>query len=142
MSLQWDESLELGIEEIDNQHRSIFEHFKQLSEAAQEGTSKEVVEDLVAFLNDYTQAHFATEDKLMVEYRYPKIDEQRHEHSEFTKDIRELKRRIEDKGATREISLEITGKLLRWIIQHVKNHDKIMVEYVKECIALRQKYDN
>lgn len=141
MALQWDESLELGIEEIDNQHRSIFEHFKQLSEATQEGKSKEIVEGLIDFLCEYTHAHFATEDKLMTEYKYPKIDEQRHEHSEFTRDIRELKHRIEVEGATREISLEISGKLLRWIIQHVKNHDKIMGEYVKECIALRQKYD-
>ena len=36
MSLQWDESLVLGIDEIDNQHKSIFVRFEKLSEAAQQ----------------------------------------------------------------------------------------------------------
>ena len=141
MSLQWDESLVLGFEEIDNQHKSIFEHFEKLSEAAQEGKSKEIIEELAVFLFDYAHMHFATEDKIMVEYGYPKIEVQRHEHGEFTRDTNELKKRIEQEGATREVAIEATGKLLRWIIHHIRKHDKEMVAYVKESIALRQKYE-
>jgi hemerythrin len=142
MSLQWDESLVLGLEEIDRQHKSIFDHFEKLSEAAQQGKSKEIIEELAVFLFEYAHMHFATEDKIMVEYKYPKIDEQRHEHGEFTRDTNELKKRIEQDGATREVAIEATGKLLRWIIQHIKKQDFEMVSYVKECIALRQKYEN
>jgi hemerythrin len=142
MSLKWDESLVLGFEEIDKQHKSIFARFEKLSEAAQQGKSKETIEELAAFLFDYAHVHFTTEDKLMVEYGYPKIEIQRHEHGEFTRDANELKKRIEQEGATREAAIETTGKLLRWIVQHIKTHDKEMVAYVKECIALRQKYEN
>lgn len=142
MALQWDESLELGFEEIDNQHKGIVEHFGKLSEASQQGKSKEIIEELAVFLFDYAHVHFATEDKIMVEYRYPKIEIQRREHGEFTRDTNELKKKIELEGATREIAIAATGKLLRWIIQHIKKHDKEMVDYVKECIALRHKYEN
>ncbi len=142
MALQWDETLVLGIEEIDNQHKAIVEHFGKLSEAAQQGKSKEIVEELAVFLFDYAHMHFTTEDKIMVEYRYPKIDIQRHEHSEFTRDANELKRKIELEGASKQVALEATGKLLRWIINHIRKHDKEMAEYVKECIVLRQKYTN
>lgn len=142
MSLQWDESLELDFDEIDNQHKSIFEHFEKLSEAAQQGKSKEVIEELAVFLFDYAHLHFIAEDKIMVEYKYPKIEVQRHEHGEFARDANELKRKIEQDGATREVAIVATGKLLRWLVQHIKKHDREMVAYVKECIALRQKYEN
>jgi len=142
MALQWDESLVLGFEEIDNQHKSIFEHFEKLSEVVRQGKSNEVIGELADFLFDYTRMHFATEDRIMVEYGYPKIEVQRQEHGEFSRDSTERKKRIEQDGATREVAIETTGKLLRWIIQHIKQHDKEMVAYVKECIALRHKYEN
>jgi hemerythrin len=142
MALQWDDSLVLGFDEIDSQHKAIFEHFGKLSDAAQQGKSKEVIEELAVFLFDYAHVHFTTEDKIMVEYKYPKIEIQRHEHGEFTRDANEIKKKIEQEGATQEVAIEVTGKLLRWIINHIKKHDKEMVEYVKECIALRKKYEN
>jgi hemerythrin len=141
MSIQWDESLELGFDEIDNQHRSIIEHFEKLSAAGQQGCSNEVIEEMILFIFDYAQVHFDTEDKIMVEYRYPKIELQRHEHNEFTRDATEFKNQIEQEGATRELAIKVTSKLLRWIIQHIRKHDKELVAYVKECIALRQKYE-
>jgi hemerythrin len=140
MALQWDESLVLGFDEIDDQHRSIFAHFEKLSEAIQEGSSKEIIEQLAKFLFEYAHVHFANEDRIMVEYKYPRIETQRKEHGEFTRDANDLQRRLEQEGATRELAIETTGKLLRWIIQHIKKHDREMVEYVKEYIALQQKY--
>lgn len=142
MAIQWDESLVLGFEQIDNQHQQIFEHFNKLSEAAALGKSKEVIEELTAFLFDYAHVHFTTEDKIMLEYRYPKIEEQRHEHGAFVRNANGLMKRIEVEGATREIAAEITKTLLLWIVQHIKKHDKQLVEYIKECIALSKKYEN
>ena len=141
MSLEWDKSLELGFDEIDNQHRLIFEHFYKLSEATQRGDANEILEEMVLFIFDYAQVHFNTEDKIMVEYEYPEIELQRKEHSEFTRDADEFKNQIEHEGATRELAVKITGKLFRWIIQHIRKNDKEMVEYVKKSIALREKLE-
>jgi hemerythrin len=133
MTLQWDESFVLGFKEIDHQHRSIFEQFQKLSDAVQQGESDATIEQLSSFLFAYTHMHFTAEDKIMVEYSYPKIETQRHEHGEFTRDANLLIQRIEHEGATREVALEITGKLLGWIIQHIKNHDRELVAYIKDC---------
>jgi hemerythrin len=140
MSLEWDESLVLGLDEIDKQHRSIFEQFKKVSEAAQQGKSAAIIEELAAFLFEYAHLHFSTEDGIMVEYGYPKIEVQREEHATFSRDANEIRQRIGRQGASKEIAIEATAKLMRWIIQHIRKHDKEMVAYVKECIALRQRY--
>jgi len=139
MPLQWDDSLVLGLEEIDNQHRSIFEHFQKMSEAVQCGEPAEILEDLSVFLCNYAEIHFSAEEKVMRGYGYPEIGEQRHEHAEFTHDANMLRESIKRGGVTKEMAIETTGKLFRWIIRHIKTHDKKMAEYVKECIALKEK---
>ena len=133
MSLQWDESLLVGIEEIDDPHRVIFEQFFKLTEAVQQGKSNEIIEKLANYLLEYAHLHFSAEEKIMVEYKYPNIDEQRHEHEEFKRNANKLKKRLLQEGAKREIAIEAIGKLLRWIIRHIGHLDKEMVAYVKEC---------
>ena len=134
MSLKWDDSLTLGIDELDRQHKSLIESFQKLSESVQDGSSEEEVKKLTQFLFGYAQVHFATEDDYMVKYNYPNIDIQRTEHSQFTRDSNEFRQRIEQEGATRGLAIEITGKLIRWIIQHIRNHDREMYEYFKTRI--------
>jgi hemerythrin-like metal-binding protein len=135
MGLVWDETFVLGIDEIDLQHRSIVEHFTKFSEAVQDGSAKEVLADLADFLVEYAQMHFATEETYMQKYNYPRIDEQRHEHEEFTLDALELRKRIEEEGASRELSIALTGRMVRWVIQHIRKHDRDMVNFVKERMA-------
>ena len=130
MSLRWDETMVLGIAEIDEQHKTLVEKFTELSEAFQAGKGTDEIPEMIAFLNDYTEMHFALEDKYMLKYAYPKIDVQRNEHSDFTRDVRALRKRIQQEGVSREISIETSGKLIRWIIQHISNHDREMVAYV------------
>ena len=130
MSLRWDETMVLGIAEIDEQHKTIIEKFTELSEAFQAGKGTDEIPEMIAFLNDYAEMHFALEDKYMLKYVYPKIDVQRKEHSEFTHDVRALRERMQREGVSREISIETSGKLIRWIIQHISSHDREMVAYV------------
>ena len=139
MSLRWDETMVLGIEEIDEQHKTVIEKFTWLSEALQAGNGTEQIEEMIAFLDEYVQLHFPTEDKYMLKYVYPKIEEQRKEHGEFTREVRDLKSRIQQEGSSREIAFTATGKLIRWIIQHISNHDREMVEYIVAQSATRDK---
>lgn len=132
MALIWDDSFVLGIDEIDEQHRTIVEQFTSFSEAIQAGTAKEVLTETAHFLVQYAQKHFVTEEGYMQKYEYPRIDEQRREHREFTADAEELVKKIEEEGASRELAAALTGKMVRWVIQHIRNHDRDMVNYVKE----------
>ena len=132
MSLHWDESMALGIAEIDAQHQAIVEHFSRLSEAAQAGAGKELLEELTQFLVTYAGEHFATEDQLMVKWLYPKIEEHRAEHKCFTLDAESFRDKVEAGGANRELAIMITGTLICWIIQHIRKDDREMVTFVRE----------
>lgn len=132
MGLAWDESFVLGIEELDEQHRAIIEQFTSFSEAIQAGTAQNILADTAHFLVKYAQQHFATEEGYMERYNYPRIDEQRHEHQVFTADAGEMLKRIDEHGASRELATILTGKLTRWLIQHIRTNDREMASFVKE----------
>lgn len=131
MGLAWDESFVLGIDEIDQQHKSIVEHFSNFSAAVQAGSAREILADMAGFLVGYAQLHFVTEETYMQTYGYPGIAEQRREHEEFTRDAEDLVQRIQEEGASRELAAALTGKMVRWVIQHVRNNDRDMVQYIK-----------
>lgn len=135
MGIEWNESFVLGIDEIDQQHRSIVEHFTSFSQAVQDGSGREILAEMATFLADYAQLHFVTEERYMQLYNYPRIEEQRREHEEFTHDARELLNRIDEEGASRELAVALTGKMVRWVIQHIRNHDRDMADFVKERMA-------
>lgn len=135
MGLTWDESFVLGIDEIDEQHRTIVEQFSKFSAAVQDGSDKQVLAEMANFLVDYAKLHFATEERYMIKYDYLRIEEQRSEHAEFTRDAEDLLKKVRDEGASRELAVALTGKMVRWVIQHVRNHDRDMVTFVKRRMA-------
>ena len=132
MALQWDASFEFGIDEIDQQHKTIVEQFNLFSESVQGGGGLDKLAETAEFLAAYAQSHFATEERYMTKYDYPKIDEQRREHDSFTQDAADLLKQLQAGEASREVAIALTGKMVRWVIQHVRNHDREMVAYVRE----------
>lgn len=127
----WNDSMSIGIETIDKQHKMIVDNFRNLSDAAHNGTSEEYAKEMVHFLVYYAAVHFETEEKLMQQYNYPKLEMQQTEHEAFRKDIQEYRIKLENEGVSREFAIALTGKIIRWVIQHIKNHDREMGEYVR-----------
>jgi hemerythrin len=130
MSLTWDNSLEVGVQKIDDQHREIFRHFEKLSSACQEGQGEEALDEVLKFLDDYVAHHFSSEEALMEQHRYPKLPEQREQHAIFRQVIEELRGRSREDGQAHELSLAIDRQLVRWLIQHIRSFDRQMAEYI------------
>jgi hemerythrin len=129
MALTWDDSLELGVEEIDSQHREIFKHFEKLSNACQNGQGEGILEEVLTFLGDYVAHHFSSEEAIMEQIHYPKLPEQQEQHKIFSKVIEELRDRSLEHG--QELALTVDRQLVRWLIQHIRSFDRELVEYIK-----------
>ncbi len=126
----WDNSLVLGVEEVDEQHREIFRHFEKLSTACQSGQGEEVLDEVLTFLDDYVARHFSSEEALMERHRYPKLPEQREQHAIFRQVIEELHNRSREGLHGHELSLAIDRQLVRWLIQHIRSFDRELAEYI------------
>lgn len=130
MGLAWDSSLELGVPEIDNQHREIFSCFEKLSMACQSGQGATVLDDVFSFLDDYSARHFSSEEALMQQHSYPGLAEQQEQHAHFRQEIEGLRNLPREAGNEHELALAIDRQLVRWLIRHIRNQDREMVEFI------------
>jgi hemerythrin len=130
MSLEWTDDLILGIEEIDRQHRAMFERFKQISLACHGTETGQVLSHLTA-LENLIQQHFETEERLMNEFGYPAIAVQRSEHEQFAQNVGEVRRMADSQGPSRMLGARVADSMVQWIVRHIRQHDGDLARFIK-----------
>jgi len=127
----WKRSYEVGIVEIDLQHRRLVGFINELSDAMMMQQGHRAVPHVLEELVDYIQLHFTTEETAMQKTNYPELDEHRLEHLEMTGKVLDLRERY-----LREHSLD-SGEVLNFLCDWLKNH--IMVNDKKFGYFLQNK---
>lgn len=135
MSLEWTESLSVGVDIIDEQHKELFRRFGDLVDACHEGHGKEKITELLRFLDGYVVFHFGEEEKLMQHYGYPGIASHQHEHTSFINRLQHLKQNIDAQGPTQTLVTQTVRMLLNWIVKHIKSVDLELGAFLKPRIA-------
>jgi len=99
----WDPKYSVGVAEIDNQHRRLVELIDEMHIAMKEGHAREEAPKILGGLIDYTQKHFATEERLMDRYRYPAAAVHKDKHGRIVARVLEFKEKIDGgSGASSE----------------------------------------
>jgi hemerythrin len=135
MSLEWTESLSVGVVIIDEQHKELFRRFGDLIDACHEGHGKEKITELLEFLDGYVVFHFSEEEKLMQDYGYPGIASHRQEHASFVNRLQHLKQGLDAQGSTQTLVTQTVRILLNWIVKHIKSVDIELGAFLKPRIA-------
>ena len=94
-----------------------------LYEALKEGTNLEHVVKTLKELRDYTRYHFKAEEKLMKQYRYIGLAEQKKQHQFFEKKIQNAQKAIKSKKSLNAVS-DILIFLKDWLVKHIMVIDK------------------
>ena len=131
MAIQWRESYAIGIEEIDEQHKQLFEAIDKLFAACTQGKGKEQVGDTLKFLEEYTVVHFTDEQKLHIKHNYPERISHRQVHDNFLKTFEGLKKQFDEEGASVLFVSTVNKTVLEWLIKHIGSLDKSFAAYVK-----------
>jgi hemerythrin len=131
MPLQWDESLALGIPEIDEQHREIFARFRAFTEACHAEVDLPELLGLLEFLQEYAATHFASEEQLLRQDCHPQLELQKQEHRLFIDDLDQLRAKLLECGASSEITLTLKRTMIQWLINHISHVDFEYKEYLQ-----------
>ncbi len=124
MANLWDQTLALGVPEIDRQHQELFSRFGKLLDACKQGQGRSEVGKLLTFLEEYVDYHFITEEAWMREQGYAGLDEHRREHQTFRQKLSGLQQILADQGAGMDLLTKTNKTVLDWIIQHIRNTDR------------------
>ncbi len=127
--VKWEPKYELGIEEIDNQHKKWIEILNTFIEAREKGKEREVLKNVLQEIVDYTKYHFETEEKHMEENKYEYLESHKKKHKSLVNQVAEIVESVNINEARAIASLEVLLK--NWVLKHILTYDKIYGEYLK-----------
>ncbi|MBU1241552.1 bacteriohemerythrin [Myxococcota bacterium] len=128
----WTESLSVGIDLIDEQHKTWISHYNKAAETLTTHHHPEQIIKTLEFLVDYTGTHFATEEKHMKANNYPHMAEHFSRHQELRETLSNLVTDFEEEGTTDDLSDYINTFLNNWLIEHIKTIDTKFASWAKE----------
>jgi hemerythrin len=132
MGIEWRDSLSIGVETIDNQHKELLLRFDRLLTACQEGKGIEELKGLQLFLEEYVHSHFNDEEALQKLHSYPAFEDHRAEHRYFIGQLNKLKAGTEQYGASIHHVVETNNMLLKWLINHISKVDMKLGAFLKQ----------
>lgn len=131
-SMKWSKQLETGVLEMDNEHRAILELMSTLRTAlrttASDGGNRDVVQDVLKEAVSFVRNHFAAEEVLMQQTRYPAYDEHKKEHELFLARIQGMQ--DGGRGVFPSLTLDTLNVLSNHLHHHVNETDKSLVPYL------------
>jgi hemerythrin len=130
MGVTWDSSLALGHAEIDAQHREIFRRFGVLVEAMEGGRRAEIGL-LLDFLGEYAASHFAAEEKVMADVRYPGAGVHASAHARFVREYRDLRALYEENGGSQAVLVRARTWIDDWLHAHITGVDHSLARFMR-----------
>ena len=127
--VSWDASYDLGIEQVDKQHRHLVELINDLYCAClgEKGALEEKFRQVMKELVTYVMIHFKDEEKLMEEINYPNIKEHKQYHEDF---VREILKSVNDYQNGKQLVPNYFVRFLRdWLFNHILITDKEMSKF-------------
>jgi hemerythrin len=128
---EWNDSLSIGIQEIDNQHKELIKKLNELAEYIQQKKGKDKIGSTLRFMKDYSIIHFSTEEGFMAKLEYPGLEKQQMEHEKFKVTAERLVRDLEKEKDMEIFASQVQRFLIDWLILHIKTVDKKFGEFLK-----------
>lgn len=121
MGFTWDDKYLIGHDEVDDQHRTLFEILNRQYAAMKAGQGERSISTTLAELLDYAQSHFAAEESIMLANDYPELAEHVQQHRQFTQQVLRMTRLQQaGEGFT---TFEVLTFIGEWIVNHVGRAD-------------------
>ena len=134
MKLQWTQDFSVGVEEIDSQHKELFERINNLDSAMKQGTAKEEVVRLIEFLHKYVTIHFGAEEKYMIDYNYTGYALHKTKHDWFRREFSDIRIKLDTEGIIPDVIMRSNNLLITWFSNHIRSIDMMLGSFLKSKI--------
>ncbi len=131
MKYELTKDLETGNAIIDGEHRELFRAVNALIDACGKGQGRSVMEPALKFLLDYVDKHFAHEEQLQAQYKYPNIASHKQFHAAYERRLREIADKIPAAGPS-IADLSSLNAHIATLVTHIKMEDKRLGAVLKK----------
>jgi hemerythrin len=126
--IEWGPDFETGVREIDSQHKTLLGIYNEVGQALDAGRGDEIVASAIDRLLHYTDFHFKTEERLMVEHGYPMSSAHTAEHYVLIERSKLLQHRLH--GGDPQVAKDTLDFLRRWLINHIQKVDRDFCDFL------------
>lgn len=117
----------IGIEEIDNDHRKLFELINRVMELLNNQFLQDKynqIKDVIIELQDYADAHFVREEAYMAAINDPELEMQKKQHMSFREKIDRMDiYNIDESEQQQKMLGDLMEYLTKWLYVHIINSD-------------------
>ena len=126
--IEWNESLNVGVEAMDSQHKRWVEIINELDDSLTNTKGPEMLKKIIKDMEDYVEFHFKEEEQLMERVGYPDIEMHKAIHEEFRERVRKLK----EAALSGEMALrtQVMIVIKNWFRDHILNEDRKYSKFV------------
>jgi methyl-accepting chemotaxis protein len=128
--IPWNKSLSIGLDYIDNQHKVLIKLINDLHRAMKAGKSTSTSGAILDQLIEYTETHFANEEKLFKKFRYSEYENHKKVHTGLVNQVKGLKNQFMSGDGT--LSVELMDFLQSWLKDHILKVDKKYVPFLRQ----------
>lgn len=126
--MEWNSSLAIGIDAIDNQHKQIFEHLLALENSVAKRDPWHIVRFLLSQLAEYMKFHLAVEEAMLEIVRYPQCADHGQAHVKIMDQIADLEKQLQQIGS----ETTLVKFFEDWFVHHVLSDDRQYAAYIKK----------
>jgi len=127
--LSWRKEYEVGVAQIDAEHRGLFALINAFHDACARDASGRETAKLLNRLVAYTERHFQHEERLMSDNGYPRLDGQRKQHSDLVASIFAINERLAVDSA--RASAETVVFIKNWLVEHIVKSDMDIGDFLR-----------
>jgi hemerythrin len=119
--LVWDQTFEIGVQEIDLQHKEFIKLLRRFNLGFQNEVPLTMQLRILEELIKYAEYHFCSEENIMLITRYPGVGAQQAEHGKL---LVALTRKVEGYKRSPGSGEQLADFLYHWFVSHTQVEDR------------------
>ena len=128
--LTWGDRYAVGVEAIDDEHKELFDAVRELESAMARFAQPAEMGELLKKLSASTARHFADEEAMMREAKYPGLALHVANHQRLMEKVEAFAARHSQSGVT--VNQHALNFLRDWLLHHIENDDVRLGSWLHE----------
>lgn len=117
---------------IDNEHRQLFDAINQLLEAYSKGQGRVQIGKTMQFLEHYIGQHFAHEEQLQQQTKYPDATRHKMLHEGYKRVVHDIMQELNQNGPSIALVAKVNTNIAGWLITHIKQEDAKVAAHIQK----------
>ncbi len=120
--IKWRDSFNVGVESMDEQHKTIVELINKLFNVIREEQPEDSILPILEEMTAYAEKHFQEEESFLEANDYPDLTNHVAMHKEYRDKLNSLQKDLKDKKDS--AALAMYSFLRQWWTDHIMTEDK------------------